>query len=1015
LKKVQEKRDTNENNKIRIIAEEPDISMRKSFDRRKKKFSESPLGKFCKKISFSTFAMIFAFTIFLNLLPQARIIPITAETATSFEMAVDLNEYYQNVQDSNYYAWRGKVNLTAKIASGDVTTGSVVAYLDDLLTPIFTIDTTIITKDSENKYPIATQINTENYTRGYHTFRIYDGAVASFSAKSPIMTVPVYFEYSEIANVINVTNHCHMRAGSSTSFAEVTDVLPGTTGNILNQIAGQQVSGTGPDSSYDTNIWYQIQYPKDGTVYTGYVSSAYLKKMATGISKMKVTATSTVVEEFMPGKTTYNLNLPYAANALSVEDLVLYNKADTLEVYLNGAKVDSSFRSLLLTTGTNKVEFKVISAMDSTSVTYTYNIWRIAESTEAEFQAQLANFPESYKPALRALHSKYPDWLFTVFNTGLDWNAVIDRQASGQTSLIGISEKEEYKYDNVPVEPTFVLASRAAIEYYVDPRNFLTERQVFQFEQLSYNAAMHTLAGIQRILLNSGLAGMQDMFLQAGIESQVSPFHLAARARQEVTVWNPIGLSEVATGTYEGAGGIYKGYFNFYNIGTGADISHTVVVEKGLAYAKTINPEYNLPWDSRLKAIVGGGKYIGKNYITAGQDTLYLQKFDVDDKAFGLYWHQYMQNVQAPESEASNTYIAYSQIGMLANSFIFRIPVYSNMPALTSPKPEDTNKLNTLDVAGYSLSPSFNGTSDDIYHVTVPTSVDQITINATTLNSNASIAGLGVKPINVGSDNHFTVSCTPSNGVTRVYTIQVTRTPPENSSNNLLSSLSISGSGGIDLSPAFVPGQTGPFSANVADTVSEVTVAAATQNENAAIAVADIGARPLAYGQNTLMVNVTAQNGALRTYTIHINRAIPKAASNTFLLSGGIISGVPIATTVSAFKAGMNSSVTTLKLFTASGAECPDSALVGTGMIMRVYFGSTLMEEHTIKIYGDANGDGKINSTDVTSLKIHILKLNLLTGKYLESCDVNKDGKYNSTDFTILKRHILKLQEINQK
>jgi len=77
----------------------------------------------------------------------------------------------------------------------------------------------------------------------------------------------------------------------------------------------------------------------------------------------------------------------------------------------------------------------------------------------------------------------------------------------------------------------------------------------------------------------------------------------------------------------------------------------------------------------------GGAGTIGNNYILKGQDTIYLEKFNVDaNSPYGLYNHQYMQNIQAPASESSSTKRMYAGAGSLDSGFVFKIPVYQNMP-----------------------------------------------------------------------------------------------------------------------------------------------------------------------------------------------------------------------------------------------------------------------------------------------------------------------------------------------
>ena len=131
------------------------------------------------------------------------------------------------------------------------------------------------------------------------------------------------------------------------------------------------------------------------------------------------------------------------------------------------------------------------------------------------------------------------------------------------------------------------------------------------------------------------------------------------------------------SGTYPG----YEGYYNYYNIGaTGS--SDKEVIENGLKYAKSQG------WNSPYNSLHFGAKLITANYIAKGQDTLYLQKFDVDSSDGELYWHQYMQNIGAPSNEGKNIRKQYAGAGSLDNTFVFKIPVYENMPETPCEKPE---------------------------------------------------------------------------------------------------------------------------------------------------------------------------------------------------------------------------------------------------------------------------------------------------------------------------------------
>lgn len=120
----------------------------------------------------------------------------------------------------------------------------------------------------------------------------------------------------------------------------------------------------------------------------------------------------------------------------------------------------------------------------------------------------------------------------------------------------------------------------------------------------------------------------------------------------------------------------YEGIYNFYNIGANNSTVSGGAIANGLSWAST-GTTYLRPWNSPYKSIVGGASYIGKNYINVGQNTLYLQKFNVTSK--NRYSHQYMANVEAPNSEATKTSTAYGT-EKDDMSIVFSIPVYNNMP-----------------------------------------------------------------------------------------------------------------------------------------------------------------------------------------------------------------------------------------------------------------------------------------------------------------------------------------------
>lgn len=92
-----------------------------------------------------------------------------------------------------------------------------------------------------------------------------------------------------------------------------------------------------------------------------------------------------------------------------------------------------------------------------------------------------------------------------------------------------------------------------------------------------------------------------------------------------------------------------------------------------------------------------------------------------------------------------------------------------------------------------------------------------------------------------------------------------------------------------------------------------------------------------------------------------------------------------------------------------------DTDIVGTGSKIRVKENGKILRQYQIIIYGDSNGDGKINSVDLLVLKRHILEIEFIGPIFKKACNINKNGKNpTSVDLLLIQRHILELQAIEQ-
>ena len=299
-----------------------------------------------------------------------------------------------------------------------------------------------------------------------------------------------------------------------------------------------------------------------------------------------------------------------------------------------------------------------------------------SDAKAGTYYEDIERFPASYRNALYALKENHPNWTFEVMYTGLDWNEVIYNEMNpAHRSLI--PSYFDSSFVGAYYGDGWSCATQTAVEYYLDPRNWLTEDYIFQFEKLTYNGNTQGIATVQKVLANTFMSGYIEgyesigltyaqAFRDIGASIGVSPVHLATRVYQEQ---GAKGSSDLISGTYPG----YEGYYNYYNIqATGKE--HEEIVRNGLNEAKSEG------WNNRYAALFGGSKKVSERYILRGQDTLYLQKFDVDGTYDGRYWHQYMQNLVAPSNEGRNIKRAYEKAGMLNEAFVFKIPVYNNMP-----------------------------------------------------------------------------------------------------------------------------------------------------------------------------------------------------------------------------------------------------------------------------------------------------------------------------------------------
>ena len=421
---------------------------------------------------------------------------------------------------------------------------------------------------------------------------------------------------------------------------------------------------------------------------------------------------------------------------------------------------------------------------------------------EAEFRASLEaeGFPADYQAKLMALHSQHPAWSFKALHTNYAFENAVRGEYRPGVNMVTSTAPPEYKsmaetdfnYASnswVEYEPGWVGASEALIAYQMDPRNFLDETQIFQFENQQYNAAMDYRHGLAAILAESFMnptvpvsyvdtsASQQtlglsyvDLLVQAGESSGVSPYHLASRILQEVS---PKG-SDSVSGTYQDM----IGYYNFYNIGAygGSDPVYAglMTARDGISgYSAAKNESFLFPWTDPARAISGGAVFIGQDYINVDQQTLYLQKFNLLSRFTRPFTHQYMGNVLAPEYEAIDVYKAYVRMGALDEAKEFLIPVFASMPAQTPSPTGGGNPNNWLRDLWIHGTPIQDFTPEKFeYRVDISSATRGIYVQALPWNQESSVYGTGVYILKPGV-NEILLQVTAPAGAVRQYRLCV--------------------------------------------------------------------------------------------------------------------------------------------------------------------------------------------------------------------------------------------------
>ena len=553
------------------------------------------------------------------------------------------------------------------------------------------------------------------------------------------------------------------------------------------------------------------------------------------------------------------------------------------------------------------------------------------------------NFPESYCPYLYYVHSKHPKWNFEADVIGKTLDEVSLAEQGKNVLQTG---NPNYWYSSTPIEGDYYYVKSNVVASFMDPRNSLFEKYMFQFLDLEKNTDVYNETAMKEITgLNGNLTDKINFYAQAGVNEGVNPIHMLTRSVQEgmnkKTYGSVSGTYSTDYNRYGPQGYILNGYYNYFNVGAWAADGYTTV-GRGLAYAGGLLEDSSCiiaeevdgvvvrhyydetkcpplsdqrPWNTPEKAILGGSKFLAQRYVKKGQNTLFYQKFNIGTKSQrDPYTNQYMTNIYAPVSESSIMYNAYVTGGLIDSPFEFLIPVYTNMGDVYQPVDKNgETRLSEIKVNNELIT----GYDKDVveYDINVITASDKVDVSATAMESTTTVSGTGEYTF-VDDQVKVEINTVAEDGSILKYVVTIKRVLPENKV-----------------------------------TVEEIVAKMAVKiNGNVMYGISP------GTNASTIINTVVTNKGSAKVYD----------AAGNLKANGTLATG--------------------------------DKVVIN---------GSSDAATYYIAVRGDTSGDGVVKINDLILVQSHILGTRLLTDVKLFAGDVNYDGVVKINDLIIVQSYIL--------
>lgn len=632
-----------------------------------------------------------------------------------------------------------------------------------------------------------------------------------------------------------------------------------------------------------------------------------------------------------------------------------------------------------------------------------------------------------YKNLIDTLKGKHSNWNFTIMETGLDFGQVILAE-TGNKSLI---QGKSGSWVSGSFDSSWDVASQSTVMYYMDPRNWMQDNSsLFQF------MALGTYVDVSDDELYNAVSGtpyLHDMSIVSQInkacrENSMNPFYVIARIMQEQ------GSTKPSSTFAMNDGGVT--YYNIFNIGASGKGSQQVI-------ANALQTAKNNGWTS-VSACISGGIDRLKTYINRRQDTLYLNKFDVESYN-GLYAYQYMQNIMAPQTEAGKMYNLMKNAGLLNKNITFVIPVYTGMKSTKYLSPDVVGDLGPIDIqikAGHtnvairesastnsakktkvnggfkmlSIKRDIDGWHEIMYNNGNGYEIGYIKFNPEYLEQIADQTNCSETMV-IGDDN-VTLYAGPGKEEIKTLTRGQTVTRIDNSGNYTINNVVWDRISLADGTQGFVNRD------NLLNGSEVQLMYVNTESDPLVIRDAPNGNKIRKLAKGTQVTRISAANDmvaghywdeivtpdgaigyAAREYLAFVNANSSSEENNISKDDTNKIIKMEPNVTVSDLKSKLNDGSITIK--DQNGNAITDGN-IGTGYVI------TINNQNYVAVkLGDSNGDGDINAGDLLNIRRKILGKTKLENEYKTSSDANSDDEINAGDLLYIRRFILNLSTIN--